>query len=161
MKKECSAEEGRVKAEAYCALSEHCRQEVLAKLQQWGVPAEAWELIVAHLEEKGFLNERRYAAFYVRDKYRFNQWGKIKIGHALRMKQVPSACIDVAMEEIDEEEYMSILLSLLKKKVRTVKASNDYERNGKLIRFAAGHGYELDAILSCLRRMGCGDEYME
>ena len=68
---------------------------------------------------------------------------------------------DEEIEEIDEEEYLSILLSLLKKKVRTVKASNDYERNGKLIRFAAGHGYELDAILSCLRRMGCGDEYME
>ena len=161
MKKECSAEEARMKAEAYCALSEHCRQEVLTKLQQWGAPSEAWEFILVHLEEKGFLNEQRYASFYVRDKYRFNQWGRIKISQALRMKQVASASISLAMEEIDEEEYLSILTSLLKKKMRTVKASNDYERNGKLIRFAAGHGYEMDVILSCLRRMGCDDEYME
>ena len=161
MKKECSYEEARLKAEAYCSLSEHCKQEVLTKLQQWGAPAEDWETIVGHLEKEGFVNEQRYAKSYVRDKYRFNQWGRIKINQALRLKQVPSSCIAVAMDEIDEEEYLSILASLLKKKRRTVKAANDYERNGKLLRFAAGHGYEMDAILLCLKRMGCDDEYME
>jgi regulatory protein len=65
------------------------------------------------------------------------------------------------MEEIDEQEYLNILTSLLKKKVRSIKASNDYERNGKLVRFAAGHGYEIGDILLCMKRMGYDDEYME
>lgn len=161
MKKELSAEEARLKAEAYCSLSEHCKFEVLGKLQQWGAPEEAWEAILNHLEKERYIDESRYATFFVRDKYRFNQWGRIKIGQALRMKHIPSACIAGAMEEIDNQEYLNILTSLLKKKVRTIKASSDYERNGKLIRFAAGHGYEVRDILLCMRRMGYDDEYME
>lgn len=161
MKKELSAEEARVKAEAYCSLSEHCKSEVLGKLQQWGAPEEAWEAILNHLEKERYIDESRYAIFFVRDKYRFNQWGRVKIGQALRMKHIPSACIAGAMEEIDEREYLDILTSLLKKKVRTIKASSDYERKGKLIRFAAGHGYEMGDILLCMKRMGYDDEYME
>lgn len=161
MKKECSVEEARVKAEAYCSLSEHCRSEVLGKLQQWGAPEEAWEEIVLHLEKERYVDEFRYAAFFVRDKYRFNQWGRIKIEQALRMKRIPSACISAGMEEIDEEEYLSILATLLERKARSVKAASDYERKGKLVRFAAGHGYELDSILTCLQRMGGGNGDME
>lgn len=161
MKKECSVEEARTKAESYCSLSEHCRSEVLAKLQQWGVSEEAWEGIVRHLEKERYVDEFRYAAFFVRDKYRFNQWGRMKIEQALRVKRIPQTCISVGMEEIDEEEYLSVLTSLLEKKARSVKASNDFERKGKLVRFAAGHGYELDAILACLRRIGEDDGDME
>lgn len=161
MKKELSAEEARLKAEAYCSLSEHCKSEVLGKLQQWGAPEETWEAILNHLEKERYVDESRYATFFVRDKYRFNQWGRIKIAQALRMKHIPSACIDEAMEEIDEQEYLNILTSLLKKKVRSIKVSNDYERNGKLVRFAAGHGYEIGDILLCMKRMGYDDEYME
>lgn len=161
MKKEMSAEEARLKAEAYCSLSEHCKSEVLGKLQQWGAPEKTWEAILNHLEKERYIDESRYATFFVRDKYRFNQWGRIKIAQALRMKHIPSACIDEAMEEIDEQEYLNILTSLLKKKVRSIKASNDYERNGKLVRFAAGHGYEIGDILLCMKRMGYDDEYME
>ena len=161
MKKELSAEEARLKAEAYCSLSEHCKSEVLGKLQQWGASEKTWEAILNHLEKERYVDESRYATFFVRDKYRFNQWGRIKIAQALRMKHIPSACIDEAMEEIDEQEYLNILTSLLKKKVRTIKASNDYERNGKLVRFAAGHGYEIGDILLCMKRMGYDDEYME
>ena len=161
MKKEMSAEEARLKAEAYCSLSEHCKSEVLGKLQQWGAPEKTWEAILNHLEKERYVDESRYATFFVRDKYRFNQWGRIKIAQAMRMKHIPSACIDEAMEEIDEQEYLNILTSLLKKKVRSIKASNDYERNGKLVRFAAGHGYEIGDILLCMKRMGYDDEYME
>ena len=161
MKKEMSAEEARLKAEAYCSLSEHCKSEVLGKLQQWGAPEKTWEAILNHLEKERYVDESRYATFFVRDKYRFNQWGRIKIAQSLRMKHIPSACIDDAMEESDEQEYLNILTSLLKKKVRSIKASNDYERNGKLVRFAAGHGYEIGDILLCMKRMGYDDEYME
>lgn len=161
MKKECTAEEARFKAEAYCSLVEHCSDDVLRKLEQWGVPSESHEQIIEYLKKERFIDERRYAIAFVRDKYRFNQWGRIKIAQALRMKHIPSACIDEAMEEIDEQEYLNILTSLLKKKVRSIKASNDYERNGKLVRFAAGHGYEIGDILLCMKRMGYDDEYME
>lgn len=161
MKKELSAEEARFKAEAYCSLAEHCRSEVLAKLQQWGVSQESSESILDHLEKEGYIDECRYASSFVRDKYRFSQWGRLKIANALRMKCISSACIAEAMEKIDEEEYLDILASLLKKKRCSVKGTNDYERNGKLIRFAMGHGYGMNDILLCIKQMGYDNEYME
>lgn len=161
MKKELSADEARIKAEAYCSASEHCKSEVLAKLQQWGAPESAWPDILAHLEKERYIDEGRYAAFFVRDKYRFNQWGRVKIAQALRFKHLSSSCIAEALDAIDEAEYLDILAALLQKKLRTVKAANDYERRGKLIRFAAGHGYGMDDILRCLNEIGCGDGDMD
>lgn len=161
MKKECTPDEARVKAEAYCAATEHCKDEVLRKLEQWGAPADAYESIIQHLEEENYLDEQRYAIAFVRDKYRFNQWGRMKIAQALKLKHVPSSCISKAMQEIDEEEYGAILASLLRKKRQGIKANNEYERNGKLIRFAVGHGYEMDEILRCIQQMGFDDGDME
>ena len=161
MKKECTEEEGRVKAEAYCSVAERCVDEVLRKLEQWGVPENAHEPIVAFLIKERYIDERRYAAAFVRDKYRFSQWGRIKISQALRMKHLASDNISVALDEIDEEEYETVLTSLLQKKKRSIKANSEYERNGKLIRFAASHGYDMGEILQCMKRMGCEDEFVD
>ena len=161
MKKEISAEQARIKAETYCSRAEHCKSEVLAKLSQWGAPEESWEDILQHLEKERYIDEHRYAHAFVRDKYRFSQWGTTKIRHALRLKNIPSECYADAIEEIDSEEYLSALTDLLRRKLRSVKAASDYERNGKLIRFAASHGYGMDDILRCLKQIGCDEVDMD
>lgn len=161
MKKECTIEEARSKAEAYCSMAERCTDEVLRKLGQWGAPPEAHTQIIDALRKERFVDDRRYAVAFVRDKYRFNQWGRIKISQALRLKHVALEHISAALDEIDEEEYEAILTGLLQKKHQSIKASSDYERNGKLIRFAAGHGYDMGEILRCMKQMGCEDESME
>lgn len=161
MKKECTESEARLKAEAYCAAAERCISEVRRKLQLWGVSEDSAEIIIQTLVKDNYISEQRYVVAFVREKHRFNRWGTSKIAQALRMKQLPSALIEEAMHELDKEEYLSALSSLLQKKMKEVKARNDYERNGKLIRFALGRGYGMDDILSCLRKMGCDDEYME
>lgn len=161
MKKECTEEEARIKAESYCALAERCTDDVLRKLEQWGLPRNVCGKVVDYLVDERYIDESRYAKAFVRDKYRFNQWGKVKISQALRMKHIASADISEALEEIDEEEYLSVLASLLEKKSRSVKADSDYERNGKVIRFAVSHGYEMGEILRCMKQMGCEDEFME
>ena len=154
MKKECTAEEARLKAEAYCSMAERCTDDVLRKLGQWGAPEDAHGAIVDVLREERYIDDRRYAVAFVRDKYRFNQWGRIKISQALRVKHVALEDISAALEEIDEDEYESILVSLLLKKRQGIKANSDYERNGKMIRFAASHGYEMGEILRCMKQMG-------
>ena len=161
MKKECTVEEARLKAETYCAMSEHCTDDVCRKLEQWGAPLTAYDSILEHLKKEKYVDDRRYAIAFVRDKYRFNQWGRMKIAQSLRSKHNDSESINLAMEEIDEGEYQEILLSLLRKKLPAIKAKSDYERNGKLIRFAAGHGYCMDEILLCLKQIGCEDDYFD
>lgn len=161
MKKECTEDEARLKAEAYCVAAERCTDDVLHKLDQWGLPASSHELVIEHLKKERYIDDARYAVAYVRDKYRFNQWGRIKISQALKMKYIDSRSISLALQEIDEEEYLSILSSLLRKKAKSVKANSEYERNGKLLRFAASHGYEMDTILRCMEQMEDEDELVE
>ena len=158
MKKECTVEEARLKAEAYCAMSEHCTDDVCRKLEQWGAPLAEFDSILEHLKKEKYVDNRRYAIAFVRDKYRFNQWGRIKIAQSLRMKQIGSEEINLAMEEVDEAEYLDILTSAIRRKLPTIKAVNDYERRGKLVRFAVGRGYEVEKILQCLNRIGYEDD---
>ena len=61
---------------------------------------------------------------------------------------------------IDAEEYQETLRSLLEAKRKTVKARNEYELKGKLIRFALGRGYEMNEICQCLPGKDT-DEYMD
>lgn len=139
------------KAEVYCAAAERCLSDVTSKLVQWGASSEAMERILSHLLEERYLDERRYAKAFVRDKYRFNGWGRLKIAMALRQKGISDESIDAGLNEIDEREYRQTLKALLQRIRRTVKGKTAYEQNGKLIRFALGKGYEMNDILRVLK----------
>ena len=158
--KEYTGEELKYKAEVYCSAAERCPSEVEKKLNQWGGSPEVVESVMLHLFKERYLDTARYCCAFVRDKYRFNQWGRMKILQALRMKQLPADDIEVGMGQIDDEEYHSVLSSLLKQKARSVKSANTYERNNKLIRFAAGRGFLMDEILKHIKQVD-EDEFME
>ena len=148
----------KLKAEAYCSASEHCPSELRTKLKLWGADETTTENILSHLQKGRYLDDARFCRFFVRDKYRFNQWGRLKIIQALRMKQLPQEAISTGLEEIDEREYADMLLHLLQQKAKTVKAATEYERNAKLMRFAAGRGFSADEIMKQLKRTGTDDE---
>lgn len=157
MRKEYNENEARNKAEAYCSSVERCVSDVTSKLEQWGVAPEVIERVIGHLLKEKYIDPKRYCSAFVRDKYRFNQWGRVKIAQTLRMKGLPAGDIDNGMQEIDEHEYMEILSRLIAQKRKSVKAKTEYERNGKLIRFAIGRGFEMEAILRCVKQVD-GDE---
>lgn len=161
MKEELSENEAKYKAEAYCSSAERCIAEVEAKLGQWGATEEVKEKVVRHLLNEKYIDQKRYCVAFVRDKYRFNQWGRIKINQALRLKKIPLDVIALGMEEIDEEEYMRILATLVEQKKKSIKARTEYERNGKLIRFAVGRGFEMEAVLRCVKQNDGADEYFD
>ncbi len=41
-----------------------------------------------------------FCSAFVRDKYRFNQWGRVKISQALRMNKIPADVIAKGLEEV-------------------------------------------------------------
>lgn len=161
MKGELSENDLRYKAEAYCSSMERCIADVEAKLSQWGAEPEIMEKIVKHLQDEKYIDQKRFCSAFVRDKYRFNQWGRVKINQALRMKKIPADIIAMGMEEIDEQEYMDILSGLIEQKKRSVKARTEYERNGKLIRFAIGKGFEMETACRCVKQVGEDDVYLD
>lgn len=159
--KEYTEKELTYKAEAYCVAAEHCPADLAAKLRQWGADETVTASIIAHLVKERFLDETRYCIAFVRDKYRFNQWGRQKIVQALRMKQLPAEAIEAGLQEIDETSYDDGLRRLLQQKSKSIKAANEYDRNTKLIRFAIGKGFAMNEILRHIRQLNDNDEYMD
>ncbi|MDE5759704.1 regulatory protein RecX [uncultured Bacteroides sp.] len=143
---------------AYCSTAEHCRAEIAEKLQRWGIAFDAIERILNHLEQEKYLDEERYCRAFINDKYRFAKWGKVKIGQAFQLKKISPFVYRPFLEEIDEEEYLSNLQKLLAAKRKSVHAENEYELNGKLVRFALSRGFEMKDIRRCMDVLDENDE---
>lgn len=134
----------------YCAAAEHCKSEISEKLQRWGIAYAAIDRIIAQLEQEKYIDEERYCRAFVNDKYRFEKWGKVKIAQALQLKKIPSVVYASFLNGIDEEEYLSILRGLLASKRKSIRATDEFELNGKLVRFALSRGFEMKDIRRCI-----------
>ena len=134
------------KAATYASKCEHCESEVREKLVTWGGTNEETDEIIAYLIEERYVDNQRYANSYTRDKFRFNHWGKYKINMMLRSKDIDSETIEEALGQIDEEEYLEKLQQILQDKLRSLKYSSEYEKKGKLFKFAQSRGFESSAI---------------
>ena len=135
---------------AYCSTAEHCRAEVAEKLQRWGIPYDAIDRIIGRLEQEKYIDEERFCRAFIHDKYRFAKWGKGKIGQALQLKKIPQRVYWQYLNEIDEDEYLAVLNDLLAAKRKSVRADNEFELNGKLVRFALSRGFEMKDIRHCI-----------
>jgi len=151
MKKDYTLNELLHKAASYCSISEHCVSEVEVKLTAWEVSDTDKTKIIKRLIDEDFINEKRYCTFFVKDKFRFNKWGKIKITLALKAKGLNKELIQEAISTIDEGEYEEMLASLLKTKLVGLKYEFEYEKQGKLFRFAQSRGFENNVIEEVLR----------
>ena len=140
-------------AASYCSMAERCIYDVRKKIVSTGASPETEERMIAHLLKEKFIDETRYCRSFVNDKFRFNHWGRIKIGYELRGKGIDDLLISEAMTIIDEDAYKSVLFTLLKDKIQTVKGNDGHELFTKLYRFAAGRGFESNLIVQQLRKL--------
>ena len=139
------------KAAALCSKSEKCISDIRTKLFQWKLPSHEHDQIIDYLISEKFIDEERFARHFVRDKFRFNQWGRVKIRYHLSGKGIEGSLINEAIaNEIDDEQYLVVLKKLAKEKLKTIKAETDFARKGKLMQFLSGRGFELDAISKIL-----------
>ena len=150
MKKEKTEEEAFLQLAALCANAEHCQYEMLEKMKRWELSDEAQARVMARLIEERYVDDRRYARAFVKDKICYNKWGRRKVQQGLWMKRIDKEIQDEVLNEIDEKEYLNVLKPLLKQKRKSIKANSDYELNQKLVRFAYGRGFTFEIIRQCL-----------
>ena len=150
MKKNITEQEAFLQLAALCAQAEHCEQEMRDKLKRWELDTPAADRIIARLQKERYIDDARYARAFVKDKIRYNKWGRRKVEQALWQKRIADYIRQQVLGEIDENEYLDVLRPLLKQKRRTTKAENDYALNQKLVRFALGRGFTFDLIRQCL-----------
>ncbi len=149
-KKVMTEQEAYLRLAALCAQAEHCQQEMRDKMRRWGVDEVAQDRVVDRLVKERYVDDERYARAFVKDKIRYNKWGRRKVQQALWQKHIEQEIQQQVLDEIDETEYLDVLRPLLKQKRKSTKAANDYEMNQKLMRFALGRGFTFDIIRQCL-----------
>lgn len=151
MKKEITEQEAYLQLAALCAQAEHCQQEMRDKMRRWELDETAQNRIIARLVKERYIDDERYARAFVKDKIRYNKWGRRKVQQALWLKHIDADIQQRVLDEIDEKEYLDVLRPLLKQKWKSIKAESDYELNQKLVRFALGRGFGFDIIRQCLK----------
>lgn len=129
-----------------CSQSEHCTSEMKEKMTRWGIDEDAQQRVVEYLVANRYVDDRRYARSFVNDKLKYNKWGPRKIEQSLWMKHIDESILREALDDVDNEEYISVLRPLLTSKRKTTKAETDYEMNQKLLRFAIGRGFTFEQV---------------
>lgn len=140
------------KMAALCSTAEHCESEVREKLRRMGLPEAEADRIIDRLYDERYIDTSRYCHAYVRDKFRFAHWGRVKIEQGLKLKRLPEADIRQALAtELPPDDYRRLLLQTIQQKADSLPDEpNDYNRRAKLIRFAVGRGFALSEVLDVI-----------
>jgi regulatory protein len=151
-KKKFTPEQALQRAKLFCAYQERCHTETREKLFSFGLSRSEVESIVSQLIAEDYLNEERFATAYARGKFRMKHWGRIKIRHELKQKNVSDYCIRKAMKQIEEDEYIKVLARLAGDKLNELKdEKNEFIRRKKVLDYLLQKGYERDLIFSFIK----------
>lgn len=142
-----------------CANAEHCQWEMREKMRRWELSEEAQTRILNRLVSERYIDDVRFARAFVKDKVKYNKWGRRKVEQALWQKHIDEDIRQQVLDEIADEDYVLVLRPMLQQKRKSIKANSDYELNGKLIRFAVSRGFTMDIIKQCIS-VSDGDEFM-
>ncbi len=145
--------EAKKKVERYCAYQERCHLEVITKLRTMRMIPEAIDLITTHLIQNDFLNEERFSRSYARGKFSIKNWGKGRIVSELLRRNISKYNIKLAMEEIDEEDYLEKLDLIARKRLTQIKEGNLQKRRKKLADYLLYRGWEINLVYSTISEL--------
>lgn len=137
--------EALLRLQKLCSSSEKSEYEVRKKLAGWGLEKENTR-IIERLKEENFLNSARFAQAFTHDKLTINKWGKMKVRYQLRNHQIPDDIIEKVLSAVDDNFYIEMVASELKKKSESINESNIYKLKAKLYAFGNQRGYESNLI---------------
>ena len=138
------------KSMTLCSRREYCGYDIRNKLQSWNISSEDAERIIKILTAENFINELRYTVSFVKDKFNYNKWGKVKIASQLKAKGISADNIKTAFGEVDDETYLKMIKNLLTLHRKTIKAKNQYDLKAKLLRYGLSKGFESHILYDIL-----------
>ena len=112
------------KTMALCSRREYCRNDIQNKLHKWGINNSDSDKIINILLDENFINESRYSTAFVRDKFLYNKWGRVKITAHLKTRNIPPDIIKTSLDSIDNETYIKTLKDLITRHRGSVKYKN-------------------------------------
>ena len=136
-----------------CSRTEKSSGDALRLMRGWGVPEAEREGVLKTLIEQRFIDDRRYAEAYVREKSNLSGWGARKIAFQLNLKGIDKEIINSTLASLDSDVQLEQLTAKLERKMRTTKAANNYELRGKLLRYGMGLGFDYEMTRSAIDKI--------
>jgi regulatory protein len=141
-----SVKEAIHKIEHFCAYQERCHDEVVQKLRTMKMDSNEIDEILAHLIQENYLNESRFACSFARGKHRIKLWGKVRIVSELKLRNISTYNINLALKEITAEEYETNFNALAERNWHSIKESNGLKKRKKCCDFLLRKGYESNVV---------------
>ena len=148
-----SAEQALTALMRLCARSEKSSGDALRLMRVWEVAECERQGVLQKLIDQRFIDDRRYAEAYTREKSSLAGWGERKIALQLRQKGVARDIIVEVLASINGDEQSQRLVDKLSRKMRSTKAASEYKLRGKLLRYALSLGYDYDVAIEAIGRV--------
>lgn len=140
------------KCASLCSKAEYAVFDIKKRLSKWNISEDEQQEIIEYLCDNDYINEERYICAYVHEKFNLSKWGRIKIRHALRKKNLPNQTIFNALDEIDEEIYYNTLLNIVNYKAKSItKNTLTLKEKASVYNYALSKGYEPDLIEKAIK----------
>ena len=142
-----TVEEARRKLEHYCAYQDRCHKEVREKLKEMRMIPDAIDQIIYKLLQEKYLDEERFARSFARGKFRTKKWGKSRIIRELKLREISKYNIDLALTEIENEDYYNTFEELALKRMSQLTSEKDkYKKRKKLADYLLYRGWPGDWV---------------
>ncbi|MFI3264418.1 MAG: regulatory protein RecX [Rikenellaceae bacterium] len=129
-----------------CARAEKSSGDALRLMYRWGVDPEHRSEVLERLIADKFIDDRRYAEAYVREKLNLSGWGTRKIASSLKAKKISDSIITEVLSQIDHSSTEERLRTKIERKIKIVKYKDIYDLKNKLIRYGISLGYDYSMI---------------
>lgn len=134
------------KLEYYCVYQERCHHEVLQKLYQIKCPKVYHDEIIAQLINNNYLNEERFSLIFTQSKFHQKHWGKIRLEIELKQRNIGSRIIQIALKNINQEEYLELFNLNSEKFWETITEKNKIKKLKKFTDYWLRKGFEQDLV---------------
>ncbi len=155
-----SAEQALSSLMRQCARAERSSGDAMRLMSRWGVEPSSRVAILKRLIDDKFIDDRRYAEAYIREKLNLSGWGTRKISSALRLKGISSEIVNELLSDLDRDSLESRLCERLRRKMSSIKYTTNYELKSKLTRYGLSLGYDYDMVLDVVPTL-LKDDYEE
>lgn len=153
IKRTKTADEALASLMRLCARAERSSGDALRLMQNWGVNKNEQQEVLQRLIKERFIDDRRYAEAFVREKCNLSAWGRYKIQSALKRKGIASDIIAEALAALSPTDNKKRLQNKLQTKIKHIKYDTAYQLKTKLIRYALSLGFEMDEVMDSVNEI--------
>ena len=147
LKKTKTPEQALASLQRLCARAERSSGDALRLMAGWEVePAKRQEVLQRLIADR-FIDDRRYAEAFVREKTSLSSWGEYKIRATLKRKGISDEIIAEVCNSSETLHTTERLTQRLQRKARTYNYKTLYELKTKLLRHALSLGFQMDEAL--------------